>query len=46
MIDANQDLSVQVHPDDDYARMYENGARGKTELWYVMDAKKDATRLW
>lgn len=43
LIDANQDLSVQVHPDDDYARMYENGARGKTELWYVLDAKKDAT---
>lgn len=43
LIDANQDLSVQVHPDDDYACMYENGARGKTELWYVLDAKKDAT---
>ena len=29
-IDARQDLSVQVHPDDDYAREHENGSLGKT----------------
>lgn len=44
LIDAKQDLSVQVHPDDAYARDKENGALGKTEMWYVVDAAKD-TRL-
>ncbi len=37
-IDAASDLSVQVHPDDDYARTHENGQLGKTEMWYVVDA--------
>lgn len=43
-IDAKKDLSVQVHPHDEYAGKYENGQRGKTEMWYVADARKD-TRL-
>lgn len=43
-IDAKKDLSIQVHPTDEYAREYENGQLGKTEMWYVLDAKKD-TRL-
>ncbi len=43
-IDAKKDLSVQVHPGDDYARLHENGQLGKTEMWYVLDAKPD-TRL-
>lgn len=38
LIDANQDLSVQVHPDDAYAKEHENGSLGKTEMWYVLDA--------
>ncbi len=41
-IDANKDLSVQVHPDDDYAREHEHGQMGKSELWYVLDAGRDA----
>lgn len=41
-IDAKKDLSVQVHPDDDYARTHENGAMGKTEMWYVLDAARNA----
>lgn len=41
-IDAKQDLSVQVHPTDAYAGKFENGQRGKTELWYVVDAAKGA----
>lgn len=41
-IDAKKDLSVQVHPTDEYAREYENGQLGKTEMWYVLDANKDA----
>ena len=44
LIDACQDLSVQVHPDDAYAAEHENGSLGKTEMWYVLDAHKD-TRL-
>ena len=44
LIDAKQDLSVQVHPSDAYAAVHENGQRGKTEMWYVLDAAKD-TRI-
>ena len=39
-IDAKKDLSVQVHPDDDFARNHENGQNGKSEMWYVLDAQK------
>lgn len=42
LIDARKDLSVQVHPDDEYANTYEHGQLGKTEMWYVLNAKKDA----
>lgn len=41
IIDAQQPLSVQVHPDDDYAREHEGGSLGKTELWYVLSARPD-----
>ena len=37
-IDAKKDLSVQVHPTDEYAIEKENGQLGKTEMWYVLDA--------
>ncbi len=40
-IDAGADLSVQVHPNDVLARERHN-AFGKTEMWYVIDAEKDA----
>ncbi len=43
IIDAREDLSIQVHPDDDYASANENGALGKTECWYVLDCKENAT---
>ena len=45
-IDAKRDLSVQVHPTDQYAQKYENGQRGKTEMWYVLDAAKDAKLIY
>lgn len=45
-IDAKKDLSVQVHPDDAYARDHENGQLGKTEMWYVLDAGKDAKLIY
>lgn len=45
-IDAKKDLSVQVHPTDAYAKEHENGQRGKTEMWYVLDAGKDATLVY
>lgn len=41
-IDAKSDLSVQVHPDDEYAREHENGSLGKFEMWYVLDAQRGA----
>ena len=40
-IDAKQSLSIQVHPDDEYARKNEND-NGKNEMWYIVDATKDA----
>ena len=40
-LDANDNLSVQVHPDDGYARKMENDS-GKTESWYVMQADPGA----
>ncbi len=40
-IDAKQSLSVQVHPDDEYALRVE-GEYGKTEMWYVLEAEEDA----
>ena len=45
-IDAKKDLSVQVHPSDQYAREHENGQLGKTEMWYVLDAGKDAKLVY
>lgn len=39
IIDADADLSIQVHPDDAYAKAHENGSLGKTECWYILDAK-------
>ncbi len=44
LIDAHDDLSVQVHPDDDYAAEIE-GASGKTELWYVVDCDEGASLI-
>ena len=38
LLDANKDLSVQVHPDDTYANAHERGELGKTEFWYALHA--------
>lgn len=46
LIDAGQAASVQVHPDDEYARNNENGQNGKTEMWYVMDATEEARLVY
>ena len=45
-IDARENLSVQVHPDDAYARKYEDGQRGKSEMWYVADAQEGARLVY
>ncbi|WP_198510342.1 mannose-6-phosphate isomerase, class I [Bacillus solitudinis] len=42
ILDASQDLSVQVHPDDEYAKKYEDGELGKTECWFVVDCEPDS----
>jgi len=39
-LEAEQDLSVQIHPDDTYAKVHE-GDFGKTEAWYVVDCRPD-----
>jgi|TARA_B110000046_G_scaffold162633_1_gene177042 mannose-6-phosphate isomerase len=43
-IDANQDLSIQVHPDDALAKKRHQGL-GKTEMWYVLQADKQASLI-
>jgi mannose-6-phosphate isomerase len=46
LLDANQPLSVQVHPDDRYAGRHENGELGKTEMWYILQAKPEARLIY
>ena len=46
LIDAKENLSVQVHPDDTYAAARENGSLGKTEMWYVLDAARDTSLIY
>lgn len=45
ILDANDKLSVQVHPNDDYALAHE-GEYGKTECWYILDAKENAEIIY
>ena len=45
LIDAREKLSVQVHPDDEYAMNVEKSL-GKTEMWYVLDAKPGASLVY
>lgn len=45
LIDAKKNLSVQVHPDDEYAKKYE-GELGKTEMWYVLNAKSNSNLIY
>ena len=45
-IDAARDLSVQVHPSDEYARTHEHGQLGKTEMWYVLEAAPGASLVY
>ena len=46
LIDASNDLSVQVHPSDEYAMLNEKGQLGKTEMWYVLEAKEGAELIY
>lgn len=46
LIDANANLSVQVHPDDQYAAVHENGEYGKTEAWLVLHADPGAKIIY
>ncbi|MFD3258557.1 mannose-6-phosphate isomerase, class I [Paenibacillus lentus] len=46
ILDASDDLSVQVHPDDRYAGEHENGELGKTECWYIVDAEPGAEIIY
>ncbi|MBM7556687.1 type I phosphomannose isomerase catalytic subunit [Halanaerobacter jeridensis] len=45
-LDINDKLSVQVHPDDQYAQEHAAGELGKTEMWYIMDAEEDAKLIY
>ncbi|MFN8459244.1 MAG: type I phosphomannose isomerase catalytic subunit [Anaerolineae bacterium] len=46
LLDANQPLSVQVHPDDEYANTHEQGELGKTEMWYILQAEPGAELIY
>lgn len=43
IIDAKEDLSIQVHPDNAYAAVHENGSLGKMECWYILDCAQDGS---
>lgn len=45
LIDAQSDLSIQVHPDDEYALSHTDDM-GKTEMWYIVDAKPGARLIY
>jgi mannose-6-phosphate isomerase len=45
-IDAQDKLSVQVHPDDAYAAQHEGGKLGKTEAWYILYAEPGASLVY
>lgn len=42
-LDANDELSIQVHPDDAHAKKHDS--LGKTEMWYIVEAEKDASLI-
>ena len=44
-IEANKDLSIQVHPNDEYAKQYENN-HGKNEVWYVISCNNDTNIIY
>ena len=46
LLDANRRLSVQVHPDDDYAQAHAGNDLGKTEMWVVLQAEPDAAIIY
>ncbi|MBS4174467.1 mannose-6-phosphate isomerase, class I [Bacillus sp. FJAT-49736] len=46
ILDAKSHLSVQVHPNDEYAEKYENGDLGKTECWYIIDCKEGSELVY
>lgn len=46
IIDANEPLSVQVHPDDRFAQEFEYGELGKTECWYIIDCVEGAEIIY
>ncbi len=46
LIDARDNLSVQVHPNDEQAAKLENGELGKTEMWYVLEAEEGAGLIY
>lgn len=45
-IDAHDQLSVQVHPNDEYAAAHEGGKLGKTEMWYILQTEPDARVIY
>ncbi|XEC93693.1 type I phosphomannose isomerase catalytic subunit [Paenibacillus tarimensis] len=45
LLDCNDDLSIQVHPTDSYEKL-PPGELGKTEMWYILDAKPDAKIIY
>lgn len=46
IIDANDDLSIQVHPDKNKAKELENYFQGKTEVWFVLDSKQNSEIIY
>lgn len=45
LLDANKDLSIQVHPNDEYAQRVEGESYGKKECWYIIDCNQDSSLI-
>lgn len=45
-IDANDNLSIQVHPDDELAQSLEKESYGKNECWYILDAPEESEIIY
>ena len=45
-IDARDKLSIQVHPDDEYAVAHTNEKNGKTEAWYILDTEENSELIY
>lgn len=45
IIEAKADLSIQVHPNDEYAKIHENNQKGKSECWFILETENEPQKI-